>query len=778
MPERNQEALRPIIEALSALQGLGIEDQVLIDAMVRQDDAALDKVNKAVAASGNKDAVIEKMRHATELMQAAISEMSGQGVDTITTEIQQELAALEEPQARAEAQGSITSAVAPLESVAIHENTVALAQEQATYQAAAVSELTRSEQSPAREQGAPSEHLSAFDLMRVTGSDAESINTYLAEQARSLGKKDVAELSPEEFQKITVDTKSFHQWSAERWVDTLIAERKEAARVIAKSKTDPVYHRGGRYSRGWTSEPVKEHVLSTAAKEKQQQYAGAQRELDQFERQQKNNFREDATTLTNQQAAMLATFEESLRGQGIKEDAVVKLVNQQRGLYEQTALAVQAEKQAAFEAEIQARRLVLEQRKQELSDLEKSSAYTVAAGIKREMVLSVDRWGKALQQVITEYPNFVQRDEQTGEITLDIDAIRNDPEALKILVDQIGKEIQRVTVAKQSSNETSLRANNLEAIITSPMEAELAELYLQKLLKEVNEARSRFHRGGAYISYRNDLLRQHDDVWKFLNDKKLASVEHELQALDVYKSANRELPSALPALVEQYKAALDLGVNDTMYSYFPIRVRELVGKLLEERVTKAEGNTLLSSGFLEGLTALAQLIGDKHIVSDRNSRTVFGKMLGTFERWSGGGIDPMKRAIYEAASNNKHVLWSDRQYYVKADTVVGDFAGRSQDLSGYDQEQLALSAFKQIELNAREWAKTDRTGARAWLDVESATVQTKFEERMEYSNRSHASSVDPTQAVVNWQARVDKMQAIVKAMKERMDKIAKLKAEL
>lgn len=768
MPERNQEALRPIIEALSALQGLGIEDQVLIDAMVRQDDAALDKINKAVAASGNKDTILEKMRHATELMQAAIGDMSDKAVDSIIGEIQQELVALDEPQAQADSQ----------EPVKLYEDKVAITQEQAVHQAAAIDVLTLSEQSPAVEHGAPTQGLSAFDLMRVTGSDAESINTYLAEQARGLGKKDVAELSPEEFQKVTADTKSFHKWSAERWVDTLIAERKEAARVMAKGKTDPVYHRGGRLSRGWTSEPTKEHVLGKPVQEKLKQQTNAERELGEFERTQQRGLTENAQTLAYQHAIMLTSYEESLRSQGIKDDVVARLLDQQRGLYEQARAAIQAEKQTALQAEVQARRLVLEQRKQELSDLEKVAAYTVTVGIKREMVLSVDRWGKALQQVVTEYPNFVQRDEQTGQITLDIDAVRNDPAALKILVDQIGKEIRRVTAAKQSNSETSLRANNLEAIITNPMEAELAELYLQNLLKEVNDSRSRFHRGGAYISYRNDLLRQHDDVWKFLNDKKLASVEHELQALEVYKAADRELPSALPALVEQYKTVLDASTNDTLYSYFPIRVRELVGKLLEERVTKAEGNKLLSPGFLEGLSNLAELIGNKRIVSDRNSRIVFGKMLSTFERWNGGGVDSMKRSIYEAASNNKHVLWSDSQQYVKADVVVGDFAGRREDLSDYGQEQLSRAAFRQIELNAREWAKSNRAEARAWLDREAATVQKKFEERMEYSNRTYPSSVDPTQAVANWQKRVDAMQVIVKAMEIRMTSLAKLKAEL
>lgn len=768
MPERNQEALRPIVEALAALDGLGIEQQTLLDAMVRQDDAALDKVNKAIAASGNKDTILEKMRHATELMQAAIGDMSDKAVDSIIGEVQRELVALEEPQVQADVQ----------EPLKLYEDKVAIAQEQVVHQAAAIDALTLTEQSPAVEHGAPIQGLTAFDLMRVNGSDAESINAYLAEQARALGKRDVTELSAEEFQKVTVDTKSFHHWSAERWVDTLVAERKEAARVMAKGKTDPVRHRGGRVGPGWTSDPVKEHILGKPVQEKLKQQTSVGRELDEFERTQQRSLAEDSQTLADQHAIMLASYEESLRGQGIKDDVVARLLDQQRTLYEQTRTAIQAEKQTALQAEVQARRLVLEQRKQELSDLEKNAAYTVTVGIKREMVLSVDRWGKALQQVVTEYPNFVQRDEQTGQITLDIDAVRNDPAALKILVDQIGKEIQRVTAANKSAGETSLRANNLEAIITSPMEAELAELYLQKLLKEVNDARSRFYRGGAYMSYRNDLLQQHDDVWKFLNDKKLASVEHELQALEVYKAADRELPSALPALVEQYKAALDVSKSDTMFYDFPIRVAKLVEKLCEERVTKAEGNKLLSPGFIEGLASLAELIGNKRIVSDRNSRRALGAMLTTLGDWRGGNIDPMKRKIYEAATANKHILWSDREYYAKAEIIISDFAGRHDELTSWTQDSLSDAAFGQIEFNAQDWAKTNRAEARVWLDRVAATVQTKFEERMEYSNRSHTSSVDPAQAVTSWQEKADKMQAIVKAMGIRMAKLAKLKAEL
>lgn len=776
MPELQQEALKPLVEALSALQGLGLEDQTLIDAMVREDNTALDKVNAAIAKSGNRAEIIEKMRKATELMQAALEHMSKGGVDNVVAEIQEELTKMGEPLPQ-QVEESIQP-IAPLEPIVLHEDTAALAKEQAERQAEAVSQLTQAERIPAAEQGAPTQGLSAFDLMRVTGSDAESINSYLEEQTRALGKRDVTKLSPEEFHALTSDTKSFHKWSAERWIDTIISERKEAARVIAKGKTDPVHHRGGRYSRGFTSEPTKEHVLGKPVQEKLKQQTSAERELDEFERTQQRSLAEDTQTLADQHATMLVSYEETLTGQGIKSDVVARLLDQQRALYEQTRTAIQAEKQTAFQEEFQARRLVLEQRKQELSDLEKTAAYTVTVGIKREMVLSVDRWGKALQQVTTEYPNFVQRDEQTGEITLDIDAIRNHPTALKILVDKIGKEIQRVTAAKQSTGETSLRANNLEAIITSPMEAELAELYLQKLLKEVNDPTARFHRGGARLSYRNGLLQQHDNVWKFLNDKKLASVEHELQALEVYKAADRELPSALPALVEQYKTALDASTNDTLYSYLPIRVRELVGKLLEERVTKAEGNKLLSPGFLEGLSSLAELIGNKRIVSDRNSRIVFGKMLSTFERWNGGGVDSMKRNIYEAATKNSHVLWSDREQYVRAAVVVGDFAGKHDELSNWSQDRLSDTAFGQIELNARSWVKTNRAEALAWLDRVAADVQKSFEEHMEYSNRTYPQSVDPTQAVSNWQTRINGMQAVVKAMEVRMAKIAKLKSEL
>ncbi|EKD45484.1 MAG: hypothetical protein ACD_69C00271G0005, partial [uncultured bacterium] len=477
---QQNEGVHKIANALAALVNLGMDEKALIKVLINNDDEAVAEVMGKIAASGNRAEIIRKLKEATEIMQEAVGTTGSQEAEQLQQTITTELAQLEPSATTTETSKEIEEPVVelPVERWEIvGEDRVAIAAEEASRQHDAIANLTRAETESAARAGGSEPGQSALQLMAVTGADSESINIYLAEQARAHRKKSVTDMTADEFGAVVNDVKSFQQWSARRWVDQLISERKGQARKLAEEKT-AIHPARGRWARG-SIDPTMESPLASGLKQTESAYSAASSELIIKRRADAEELQTTQAELQAQQAEALTTFRGQLENQRLASTLIETLVEQQRLMFENIRKQIQETKQAASVAYIEQAEAELKKRKAELDQLTVDTHEAIATGVKRELVLSAHRWGGALKSVVSSDPRLIQRNEVTGDITIDVDYIKGRPEAFQALVDQLGKEVDRVLEAKTAGDEKANRIHNLETIITNPAEAAIAELYLK-----------------------------------------------------------------------------------------------------------------------------------------------------------------------------------------------------------------------------------------------------------------------------------------------------------
>ncbi|HLC70144.1 MAG TPA: hypothetical protein VJH75_03840 [Patescibacteria group bacterium] len=307
-------------------------------------------------------------------------------------------------------------------------------------------------------------------LENYRGAQPEHLNEYMEDRARKLGTT-VDQLSAKQYEEVLKDDKGFKEWMAEKLVSNFIASRKA---LISTGLKVPDSHLGQRLRSA-----KREHPTSRELSNKEVQLHG--RSIPEVE-QLRTDLDAMSTLRQENLGTVVDTYESTikkLRGMNAGEAAVAPL---EQALAEARANLAREALQAREQGK-KALEVAMARHHAELEELKQRQPFEVEGGIKREMSLSVRRWGEVLKDVIKhedERDVFVDGD----EIKLDqVDHWGNLDHTLQArLSDFFDREIDMMSGAKNpAASDNKVRKLNLDAIIQTDSEARLASFYLQGL---------------------------------------------------------------------------------------------------------------------------------------------------------------------------------------------------------------------------------------------------------------------------------------------------------
>lgn len=511
-------AMHALTALLGLMKGKGEEDAAkMMASLEKANNGDAHELTSILQQSGLEGrAVIEKMSQALDAATAVVQEDANSELDTVVSVIEEQLPAqIQEERVPTEIKPEIEDLPPdykyspPVVSVAD-----------------ALKNLTRGDSRPTADFGAPKPsesgaHFSSFELTQLRGSLLDSgelgvdINKYLDLAAKKKGKKNAMDLSEAEYQEILTDQESFHKWAAKEWVDRLIEDKKEEARKIADEFVDPLLysaHSGRRgveerIDRGIASEPFAQSSHYGRALPFERFFGGILKDnkaykfaCQDIDKYRKNSETEIAETIKKDQAEL------DLQKKGMKElglsDAVV--AEACKKIKEEKASAL-AKKKAEVKELLAEMQKELDKRKSELAVKVGQKENEVKSGVKREAVLSAHRWGETLKKIAKQNPDAVTRQEKTGEIYLLVNNLSE--EDYQIIFDRFDKEIDAMMTSGDAGD---LRQKNLDALVGSDEELNLAVKYLKHITQNVKYHHGR--RGGYDLDQKNKVKFVHDSL--------------------------------------------------------------------------------------------------------------------------------------------------------------------------------------------------------------------------------------------------------------------------
>jgi len=353
-------------------------------------------------------------------------------------------------------------------------------------------------------------------LENYRGAQPEHLNEYMEDRARRMNTT-VEQLTAKQYEEILEDSKGFKEWLAEKLVSDLIASRKDSIRAVFEQRPrknrlgeeiEPEENLERRVAEVRRKHPTSSE-LTTKLRQKRDSYvpevSRLRREMDEVD-----------TLRQVDLAKVVDAYESALRQLQIVRAGEAAMAPMRQALTEARANLAREAVESKREGEA-ALKAAVENHQAEIDELKQRQPFEVKGGLKREMSLSLRRWGEVLKDVIQnedERDVFVQGDE------IKLDQVSNwgnlDPTLRDRLANFFDREIDMINGVRDGvvSPDNKARKLNLDAIIQTDSEARLASFYLEGLGERI---RATFRKQGQGEETTN-LLKRYESLRQFLLD--------------------------------------------------------------------------------------------------------------------------------------------------------------------------------------------------------------------------------------------------------------------
>lgn len=325
---------------------------------------------------------------------------------------------------------------------------------------------------------------SIFNLMAIAGAMNQEtgqmidVNEYLKQRAVETGKESVVQLSKEEYQDIIDDTESFKEWAAKQWVDEYIKNRKDELKTLAKTIA----------TRSTDNNYVDLPKLDKEFVGKVNERNRADNTLADLSIKNERELVRQTEELEKKRKQLLESLETTLRASNTPDTVINQIITETDNTLAKIDEGLLSATKKEMDSAIAEARKVFQDRKGELSDLEKQAQNIALNELPKELALSAERWGDFLRKLAVYHPTIIRRNEETGEITLDFNNLYYGTDS-KFIFEHFDNELDLI---KEPDKNEDARTKNLETIIKTRVEALLAKSYLDDLIVKKF---TRFERG-------------------------------------------------------------------------------------------------------------------------------------------------------------------------------------------------------------------------------------------------------------------------------------------
>ncbi len=615
-------------------------------------------------------------------------------------------------------------------------------------------------------------NLTSFELMTVSGADAEQINTYLDTESKKLFKQDLKDISDEQYDKLLSDKVKFHKWMAINWVDNYISKRKDEVRAIADEKTSE--YGSDDYSRvSKRNTPIKEYQAwsktmnlpesSEVDKMRKEIYGGRERVMSRSKKM-RQGLAELEASLMQQHADMVEQQRNLFAGQGFEAGVLEGMLGGLEATYAKARADLVSEQERAIQVFEETGISEFESRVTEIEDEYKKVVSKLRLGTKREMVLTADRWGRVLKKLTNINPEAVSVSEN-GVVSLDY--FETTREGQKVIKDHIGRELDRIIEAKSDGSKSALRQHNLEALFKSEEEIGVAKIYTRLLWGE-------FHSGvkpNPKDVKRHHLLFSHLRKEGFVEPVEALEAEAELGGL--YREQKLPFPTAL----KEVKTMIESEKNPNVEAV----VRGLVG-LVKSRDAFAWSTSGRRSSISEYGTMFSEVIEsieEKNKTENHTENVPWFELQEALHEKKDGYLDRrVLPAIYRIKTQRNERLSVVSRYYILPNTLKDDFLG-SQWRPAADS--LTTATADQMRVHFKKWMRDGERGrAKVREEILAITESVQKTVKGNFDTVNHVDYVgtDPRGLVKKMEEEMAGMKLRLGQQQKRLELLAELAKEI
>ncbi len=587
------------------------------------------------------------------------------------------------------------------------------------------------------------------------------LNEYMEYRTEKMGTT-VDRLPKKQYEEILEDSMGFKEWLAEKLVSDLIASRKAVVKKAVVKKEIQ-----GRWGQIYPDDDLGRRAAEVKSKHPTTQARRlVERQLipySGYHIPEKQSLQQElwaaASLKQNRLDRVIATYESAisqLRTEGASETAIKPL---EQALDEARASLTREAEESRKEGE-KALEMVMTRHRAELEELRQREPFEVEGGIKREISLSLKRWGEVLKDVI--------KDEEL--VTIENNNVKFETPVythekyrlVKKLAVFFDQEIDKMNgVQGTSVKESGLRKLNLDAVIQTDDEARLAEMYLtdlaERLVTSKNVRSARAKPGETTL-----LAQRFETMSDFLFNSKC--VKGKTQAVEILiRNILRSRAIAEPVLKElgrkSVDAYLDPAFNRLCYfisnhSSESVYLKNAGAGVGGEYAKKTILPLFGSIGLVKLLRSVEKAMerGDQGITFNAQA---FVSIIDKVARQNDSGLDEaeqrsIRERIYEMTGEGSALTAP-----IPENTVTKDFC--SYEYSKVEDLSLILTALKKkVDLQPEH-----KRGAEKKRLIEAISSE------LAYSPWSGDMVKDP-EKVLRWErVKVEKLQALVKWSKEK-----------
>lgn len=640
-----------------------------------------------------------------------------------------------------------------------------------------VEALTRPEREPTSEQGAPKEglegsdvHLSSFELMTVSGAEAEDVNKYLGIEAKRRFRKDLKDITEEQYQALLADKEKFHRWMAKGWVNAFVESRKEELVSLGDElaghhgSNEPLVSAGryGYYIPDAWNAVFREPEAATAklkAEEFKKMKSGLAREV----QVRQKRLQDLVGGMQSQHQEMVEVQRRQLEEQGLDQSGIESVVESLTGAYEIARRKFADEQEAAISAFQSEGEESLTKQQRELEDELDGIVKKLQAGPKREMTLAARRWGHTLNALVKLNPDALTVNKETGDVSVDPREL--DEDEFQVFVDRFDKELDLILDAKEGRGGSGAKKHNLEALIRSKDEAGLALRY-----EELLRWRMRSSQDKKQSVERHDLLFSHLRKQGFVDP--LDTLRREVELRNAYKEQGRSFPTAVGEVTSVLEANPDLEKAYHALRALPRIIDEYSRNLVTSGIRG--GYHLSDSG--RNIVRLVETIKGSLEKTNAGDRGWFD-LAQTLDNSDKLDIkdfrDFLMPRIYELFTKKGDRLSVISGRYALPNSLEADIL-RPLDRRGHD---IRKEAFEQVRIHFRAWARTAE--GRGQIKRVIGELTGRVERRIEKSLSSSEDEKqrDPSSLEQRFQHRVNRMQGVLKDHEKTIEYLKELADE-